>query len=341
MRCVGPTKRPRALCTVRPGRSGLGGGRRASTVGRFLCTNRTIGAHGAHRVGDLLGIPGLALRLLAGAGREAGRSRWVHVSELEDPTPMAEGGRAAADHGMGVGTTAGAAARVREDARRRRARRASGSASGSRTRRSPKALRRRGRAAGVPGRSRCRTRCRSSRSPRPCSPGWSPGSSTCSAGARGRAHASPGRSWTAGRRGDRRRAREGGRGLGAAARPARPADRRRRRARPERAPSGSGRSCASRGRRASGFSLTLVDRGHHVWSSRSRRRAGSRRSSRSASRSRSRSSTGSCRATRSALFAIELAKVPRGGRGRTPPPGRLLRRAPGRADHAPARPCAA
>lgn len=50
--------------------------------------------------------PGLALSLVAG-GKEADRPiRWVHVSELPDPTPWLQGGELLLTTGMGVGRTA-------------------------------------------------------------------------------------------------------------------------------------------------------------------------------------------------------------------------------------------
>jgi DNA-binding PucR family transcriptional regulator len=57
-------------------------------------------------VKDILDVPGMPLRLLAGDA-ETGRSvRWVHASELEDPTPWLKGGELILTTGMGVGTTA-------------------------------------------------------------------------------------------------------------------------------------------------------------------------------------------------------------------------------------------
>jgi purine catabolism regulator len=55
------------------------------------------------RIGDILRLPGLALSL---AGGEAGLDRtvrWVHVSELEDPTPWLKGGELLLTTGMGLG----------------------------------------------------------------------------------------------------------------------------------------------------------------------------------------------------------------------------------------------
>ena len=57
------------------------------------------------RVEDILRLPGLALKLVAGG--EGGRHaiRWVHVSELEDPTPWLKGGELLLTTGMGLGKT--------------------------------------------------------------------------------------------------------------------------------------------------------------------------------------------------------------------------------------------
>jgi len=56
-------------------------------------------------VGDLLRIPGLDLGLVAGSAGLGRPIRWVHVSELEDPTPWLKGGELLLTTGMGVGTT--------------------------------------------------------------------------------------------------------------------------------------------------------------------------------------------------------------------------------------------
>lgn len=56
-------------------------------------------------VGDLLRIPGLDLRLAAGAGGLGNALRWVHVSELEDPTPWLKGGELLLTTGIGLGKT--------------------------------------------------------------------------------------------------------------------------------------------------------------------------------------------------------------------------------------------
>ena len=55
------------------------------------------------RIGEILRLPGLALTL---AGGKAGLDRiirWVHVSELEDPTPWLKGGELLLTTGMGLG----------------------------------------------------------------------------------------------------------------------------------------------------------------------------------------------------------------------------------------------
>jgi len=56
-------------------------------------------------VGDLLRINGLDLQLIAGSSGLTRSIRWVHVSELEDPTPWRKGGELLLTTGMGVGTT--------------------------------------------------------------------------------------------------------------------------------------------------------------------------------------------------------------------------------------------
>ena len=56
-------------------------------------------------VRDLMGNPGMPLRLLAGEDHAAQPIRWVHASELEDPTPWLKGGEVILTTGMGIGTT--------------------------------------------------------------------------------------------------------------------------------------------------------------------------------------------------------------------------------------------
>jgi len=56
-------------------------------------------------VGDLLERSGVDLRLVAGHKGLSHAIRWVHVSELSDPTPWLKGGELLLTTGMGVGTT--------------------------------------------------------------------------------------------------------------------------------------------------------------------------------------------------------------------------------------------
>ncbi len=55
---------------------------------------------------DVLGVPGLSLRLLAGEASTGRPIRWVHASELDDPTPWLRGGELILTTGMGLGPTA-------------------------------------------------------------------------------------------------------------------------------------------------------------------------------------------------------------------------------------------
>jgi PucR family transcriptional regulator, purine catabolism regulatory protein len=57
-------------------------------------------------VHDIVTIPGMPLRLLAGEEGLGRPVRWVHSSELEDPTPWLKGGELILTTGMGVGETA-------------------------------------------------------------------------------------------------------------------------------------------------------------------------------------------------------------------------------------------
>jgi purine catabolism regulator len=57
------------------------------------------------RIEDILRIPGLALKLVAGEAEASRPIRWVHVSELEDPTPWLRGGELLLTTGMGLGKT--------------------------------------------------------------------------------------------------------------------------------------------------------------------------------------------------------------------------------------------
>jgi purine catabolism regulator len=56
-------------------------------------------------VRDIVSIPGMPLRLLAGDEGAARPVRWVHSSELEDPTAWLKGGELILTTGMGVGDT--------------------------------------------------------------------------------------------------------------------------------------------------------------------------------------------------------------------------------------------
>ena len=56
-------------------------------------------------VRDLMGNPGMPLRLLAGEGHTTRPIRWVHASEREDPTPWLKGGEVILTTGMGIGAT--------------------------------------------------------------------------------------------------------------------------------------------------------------------------------------------------------------------------------------------
>lgn len=54
---------------------------------------------------DILRAPDLGLRLVAGEAAADAPLRWVHVSELEDPAPFLKGGELILTTGMGVGST--------------------------------------------------------------------------------------------------------------------------------------------------------------------------------------------------------------------------------------------
>ena len=56
-------------------------------------------------VKDITAIPGMPLKLLAGGSRATRPIRWVHASELEDPTPWLKGDELILTTGMGVGAT--------------------------------------------------------------------------------------------------------------------------------------------------------------------------------------------------------------------------------------------
>ncbi len=56
-------------------------------------------------VRDVVAIPGASLRFLAGEGFAAQPLRWVHISELEDPTPWLKGGELILTTGLRLGET--------------------------------------------------------------------------------------------------------------------------------------------------------------------------------------------------------------------------------------------
>ncbi|HEX6332168.1 MAG TPA: PucR family transcriptional regulator ligand-binding domain-containing protein [Actinomycetota bacterium] len=56
-------------------------------------------------VADILHAPGLALRLVAGETGTDRAVRWIHSSELEDPTPWLKGGEILLTTGAGIGDT--------------------------------------------------------------------------------------------------------------------------------------------------------------------------------------------------------------------------------------------
>jgi purine catabolism regulator len=56
-------------------------------------------------VRGILGVPDLSLRLVAGEANADRPVRWVHASELEDPTPWLKGGELLLTTGAGIGTT--------------------------------------------------------------------------------------------------------------------------------------------------------------------------------------------------------------------------------------------
>jgi PucR family transcriptional regulator, purine catabolism regulatory protein len=57
------------------------------------------------RIADILHTQGLALKLVGGRSGQRKTVRWVHVSELEDPTPWLKGGELLLTTGMGLGKT--------------------------------------------------------------------------------------------------------------------------------------------------------------------------------------------------------------------------------------------
>jgi purine catabolism regulator len=72
---------------------------------RCLVLYRSYNPGVALTVGDILNVPGLALRLVAGEAGVGRPVRWVHISELEDPTPWLKGGEILLSTGGGIGGT--------------------------------------------------------------------------------------------------------------------------------------------------------------------------------------------------------------------------------------------
>ena len=87
------------VCTVRLGQ--LGSYDAPSVQSLYVPYNRSM----AVTVKDIVAVSGLPLKLLAGQDRADRPIRWVHVSELEDPTPWLKGGELLLTTGMGIGTT--------------------------------------------------------------------------------------------------------------------------------------------------------------------------------------------------------------------------------------------
>jgi PucR family transcriptional regulator, purine catabolism regulatory protein len=73
--------------------------------GEPICTFcRTI-VRMALTVADILTTPGLALKLVAGEAGTDRAVRWIHSSELEDPTPWLKGGEILLTTGAGIGAS--------------------------------------------------------------------------------------------------------------------------------------------------------------------------------------------------------------------------------------------
>ena len=58
---------------------------------------------GVVTIDSVLALPGLGLRLVAGEGGRRNPVRWVHVSEVEDPTPWLRGGELLLTTGLAIG----------------------------------------------------------------------------------------------------------------------------------------------------------------------------------------------------------------------------------------------
>jgi purine catabolism regulator len=89
----------RRVCTVWRAKTALDPSRKG-----FDAPFRTI-ERMALSVRDIVSIPDLALGLLAGDDSADRPVRWVHSSELEDPTPWLKGGELVLTTGMGFGAT--------------------------------------------------------------------------------------------------------------------------------------------------------------------------------------------------------------------------------------------
>ena len=118
-------------------------------------------------VQSLLDELGLELGRRRGGGARA-PVRWVHISELQDPTPWLSGGELMLTTGIPL-DTAEQAARLRRASSPSATSRGSASAPASATT-AAQGAGRRGRRSGTSRSSRSPTRCRSSRSPRRPSP---------------------------------------------------------------------------------------------------------------------------------------------------------------------------
>ena len=126
-------------------------------------------------LGDL--IRDLDVRLVAGEAGLDTPVRWVHISELEDPTPWLSGGELLLTTGLQLETPRPSATSWRGWPTT--SSRASASAPASRTSPCPRRWGRRPPSA-TSRSSRCPTTCRSSRSPRRRSRAWSTSSTPCS-----------------------------------------------------------------------------------------------------------------------------------------------------------------
>ena len=69
-------------------------------------------------VQDIVSLPALGLRVAAGAAGLPNDVRWLHASELADPTPWLEGGELLLSTGLGIGSDATEQKRLHRPARR-------------------------------------------------------------------------------------------------------------------------------------------------------------------------------------------------------------------------------